>query len=482
MDASTGGRAPGESKFTPELCRVDAVNPPGTVLSFPMVNFDRFLFAFTVGSHILLVSVSIGLSLLVCVLEFLFARTGDKYYGALARRLVRPFVISFGVGTASGIVMAVELVNLFPKFMTLVSETGVIGIFYVEVFAFFVETIFLVVYVYFGHEFQRRYARWWLTVPIAVGTMLSAVLITMVNSWMNTPNGFDLAGFVATGTVTGVNPWAPFLTTSTGYEIFQVVTAVPLVGIMLIGGYFALRQLRTSDPEERTLFRKGFRITIVFALVLVALTILAGILEIEGLYTYQPLKYAAIELNPNPGTGLPVTLFGWLSGTSIVGGLQIPGLQGALAHGAYLPGLSQCPSSEWPPLIIHDLFDTMVLGGVFIGLFLIAFAALWVARRRPFENRYLVYGFGFFSILTAIVMELGWATDEIGRQPWIVYNVMTVAHAANYSSALLVPGMVIIAFYFLLVPLTFYFMIRVFNGRPLELDLKGPPAGHDANY
>jgi len=451
-------------------------------VSFPIVNFDRFLFAFTIASHILLVSVSIGLAILISVVEFLSARTSDKYYRALARRLIRPFVISFGVGTASGIVMAIELVNLFPGFMTLVSKTGVIAIFYVEVFAFFVETVLLVVYAYYADSFRGKYTRWALTLPIVVGTVLSAVLITMVNAWMNTPNGFNTAAFVATGVVSGVNPWAPFLTVSTGYEVLQVVTAVPLTGMMLIGGYFAYRYLVAPGTEERTLFLKGLRITVVASVVLVALSVLAGVLEIEGLYQYQPLKYAAIELNPTPGTNLPITVFGSLSGTSIVGGFQVPGLQGMITHHVMLPGLSQYPSSEWPPLLIHTTFDIMVLGGVLLGLFLFAYVALWAAHRRPFDNKFLAYGFVGFSFLTALVMEFGWATDEIGRQPWIVYNVMTVNQAANYSTALIVPGIVIVVFYLLLVPLTFYFMVRVFNGRPLDLDLKGPPVGNDANY
>jgi cytochrome bd ubiquinol oxidase subunit I len=447
-----------------------------------MVNFDRFLFAFTIASHILLVSVSIGLALLISVVELLSARTSDKYYAALARRLVRPFVVSFGVGTASGIVMAVELVNLFPGFMTLVSKTGVIAIFYVEIFAFFLETIFLVVYVYYGKGFRGRYTRWALTLPIAVGTLLSAVLIVMVNAWMNTPNGFNIGAYVATGAVTGVNPWAPFLTPSTGYEVLHVLAAVPLTGMMLIGGYFAYRYVRAAGSDERTLFLKGLRIAIAASVVLVILAVLSGVLEIEGLYQYQPLKYAAIELNPTPGTNLPVTLFGSVSGQSVVGGFQIPGLQGLITHHVNLPGLSQYPSSEWPPLIIHDTFDVMVIAGAVLGLFLFVFALLWALGRRPYENRYLAYGVGAFSIVTALVMELGWATDEIGRQPWIVYNVMTVNQAANYSTALLVPGLVIVAFYLFLVPFTFYFMVRVFNGRPLEIDLKGPEVGRDVNY
>ncbi len=452
-------------------------------MGIPIVEFDRFLFAFTIASHILIVSASIGLAIVLSACEFLFARYRDPYYRGLARKLTRPFVISFGVGTASGIVMAVELVNLFPKFMTLVSETGVISIFYVEVFAFFVETVFVVVYVYFGGAFQGRYARWGLTVPIVIGTLLSAVLITMVNAWMNTPNGFDLAQYAATGAVVGVKPWAPFLTASSGYEVFQVVTAVPLTGLMLVGGYFAYRYRRGGSGAERTLFLKGLRITTALGLVLVVLAIVAGVLEIEGLYTYQPLKYAAIELNPNPGTNLPVTLFGTVSGGQVVDGLQLPGLQGLLTHHTLLPGLSQCSVAyPCPPLIVHDTFDVMVLGGVLVGLFLIAFAGLWALKRRPYDRRGWVYGFLGASLLITVVMELGWATDEIGRQPWIVYNVLKVSQAANTSSALIVPGLVIVAFYLVLVPVTFYFMVRVFDARPVDLDLEEAPGGKDVNY
>jgi len=451
-------------------------------LSAGIANFDRFLFAFTIGSHILLVSLSIGLSILISALEFLAARSPDKYYSSLARRLVRPLVISFGVGTGSGIVMAVELVNLFPKFMTLVSNTGVIAIFYVEIFAFFLETIFLVIYVYRGNAFRGRFTRWALTLPIMVGTLLSAVLIVMVNAWMNTPNGFDKATYISTGAVTNVNPWAPFLTTSTGYEVMHVVTTVPLTGLMLIGGYFAYRYLHASGVEERTLFLRGLRVAAFASLAFVVLAIISGALEIDGLYKYQPLKYAAIELDPNPGNNLPLTLFGSLSGQSIVAGFQIPGLQSILTGHANLPGLSQYPSSLWPPLIVHTTFDVMVIGGGLLGLFVLVYVGLWSIGRRPYDRPWMTYLYAVFSFLTLIVMELGWATDEIGRQPWIVYNVLTVNAAANYSDALLVPGLIIVAFYLLLVPFTIYFMVRVFNGRSMEIEPAGAPEGTDVNY
>jgi len=454
-----------------------------------IVDFDRLLFAFTVGSHILLVSLSIGMAIMICLSEFLFARTKDKYYGALVRRLIRPFVVSFGIGTASGIVMAVELVNLFPRFMTLVSSTGVIAIFYVEIFAFFVETIFLVVYVYYGNTFKGQYTRWVLTLPIMVGTMLSAVLIVMVNAWMNTPNGFDIGAYVASGTgangfqISGVSPWAPFLTASTGYEVFHVVAGVPLTGIMLLGGFFAYRYVRSENADEKALFLNALRLAVALSLAFVVLTIIAGALEIDGMWQYQPLKYAAIELNPQPGSNLPWTLFGTVSGTSVVGGFEIPGLQGILEGGKMMPGLSQYPQAEWPPLIIHETFDVMIIGGALLGLFVLAYAGLWALKRKPYDRPILAYLFVAFSALTATVMELGWATDEIGRQPWIVYNVLTVANAANYSTNLYAPGIAIIAAYLVLVPFTFWFMARVFRGKPIAVDLEGPAAGgHDVNY
>ena len=164
-----------------------------------MLSFVRFLFAFTIGSHILLVSTSISLSILISAAEFISIRRGDKVYEALARKLTKVFVMSFGVGTASGIVMAVELVTLFPTFMTLVAQTGVIILFYAEMFAFFLEILALVLYVYYWDSFRNRYVHWAASIFVIAGTLLSAVLITMVNAWMNTPNGFDTATFISSG-------------------------------------------------------------------------------------------------------------------------------------------------------------------------------------------------------------------------------------------------------------------------------------------
>jgi len=435
-----------------------------------MVSFVRFLFAFTIGSHILLVSTSISLSILISAAEFTSIRRGDRVYEALARKLTKVFVISFGVGTASGVVMAVELVTLFPTFMTLVSQTGVIILLYTEMFAFFLEILALVLYVYYWDSFRNRYAHWTASIFVITGTLLSAVLITMVNAWMNTPNGFDITAFKSSGLVSGVQPWVVFHTPSTVTEVFHVLPTTVLAGSTIIGSFFAYWFLRSRDAGEKAMFGKALKILGAMGVVMIMLAAVTGANEIAGLLTAQPLKFAALEANPINGTNLPEKLFGGVvSGTppTFAGGIIIPGAQSLLAQFetgiATLPGLSQYATSIWPPLLVHTTFDAMVVGGMALGAFFFLYLVALLLKRRPYESKFFLYLQVPAAIIAALVYLLGWATDEIGRQPWIVYNVMTVYQAANSSTALFVPGIFIMLFYALILPASLYFYARVFR-------------------
>ena len=434
-----------------------------------MVTFDRFLFAFTIASHIILVSSSIGLIIIITIAQLISIRRKDKNYSELAHRLTKVFTISFGVGTASGIVMAVELTSLFPGFMTLVTETGTIGLFYAEIFAFFLETICLVLYVYYAAAFKNQYAHWFVGVLIAVGTIMSAVLITMVNAWMNTPDGFNLAAYVATGTVTDVNPWAAFTTSSAFPEILHVLATTVFTGMMLTGAYFAYRYLRYRDPQERAVLSGGLRITWATSVVTLILAGISGSNEMATLLQLQPLKYAVLDANTAPGTSLPERVFGTITNGQFSGGMTIPGLQGFLASFetgiTTLPGMSQFPSSVWPPTIIHDTFDLMVFGAFLAAGFLVMWILGILLKKVHIESRLFLVLQIIAGTGSLIVYELGWVTAELGRQPWIVYNVLLVSSAANDSTALLIPGLFIIAFYIILVPTTFYFFTRVFHSK-----------------
>jgi cytochrome bd ubiquinol oxidase subunit I len=440
-----------------------------------MVSFVRFLFAFTIGSHILLVSTSVALAIVISVAEFLSIRAHDDVYGALARRLAKVFVISFGVGTASGIVMAVELIALFPTFMTLVASTGAMVLFYSEVSAFFLEVLALVLYVYYWNRFKGRYAHWLVSLFIVGGTLASAVFITMVNAWMNTPTGFDTATFISSGfkTISGVQPYAAFLTSSTVPQVFHVLVTTLMAGSMIVGSYFAYWYIKSHNGAERTMCSRALKIIGAVAIITIILSGISGSEQMGNLLVNQPLKYAALDGNPIPGTDLPDRFFGSVVGSNYVGGFSVPGMQSLLAQFetgvTTLPGLSQFPSSEWPPLFVNITFDLMAAGGVLLGLFFLVYFLSLLTRRKPYESRRFLLLWIPATIVAVLVYQLGWATDEVGRQPWIVYNVMTVTQAANTSESLLVPGAAIIAFYFLVIPASFYLYARVFRGaKPTE--------------
>jgi len=437
-----------------------------------MASFVRFLFAFTIGSHILLVSISISLSILISAAEFISIRRGDKVYEALARKLTKVFVISFGVGTASGIVMAVELVTLFPTFMTLVAQTGVIILLYSEMFAFFLEILALVLYVYYWDSFRNRYVHWAASIFVIAGTLLSAVLITMVNAWMNTPNGFNMEAYINGGfkTVSGVQPWAVFLTPSTVAEVFHVLPTTVLAGSTIIGSFFAYWFLRSRDAGDKAMSGKALKILGVIGIVTILLSVITGAGEISTLLTAQHLKFAALEANPVPGTNLPEKLFGGVvsgSPPTFAGGIIIPGAQSFLAKLetgiTTLPGLSSYSASIWPPLLVHATFDTMVIGGMALGAFFLLYLVALLLKKRPYESKFFLYLQIPAAIVAVLVYLLGWATDEIGRQPWIVYNVMKVDQAANLSTSLFVPGILIMLFYVLILPASFYFYARIYR-------------------
>ena len=434
-----------------------------------MLSFVRFLFAFTIGSHILLVSASIALAVLISVAEFISIRRHDQVYEALARRLAKVFVIAFAVGTASGIVMAVELVALFPSFMTLVASTGAMVLLYAEVSAFFLEVLALVLYVYYWNAFKGRYTHWILSLFVLTGTLGSAVFITMVNAWMNTPAGFDISTYLSSGsaTVTGVQPFVAFLTASTADQIFHVLVTTIFAGSMLIAAYFANWFVKSRNAEDRAMYSRALKILGAIAVITIIASGLTGSKEMGNLLVNQPLKYAALDGNPVPGTNLPDRFFGHVVGDSYVGGFSFPGLQSFLAQFetgiTQLPGLSQFPPSEWPPLFVNTLFNLMAAGGVALGIFFLVYFIALITKRRPYESRRVLYLWIPAAAVAMIVYELGWATEEVGRQPWIVYNVMIVTQAANTSDALLVPGIFVIAFYLLIIPAPLYLYARVFR-------------------
>ncbi|MGC8538133.1 MAG: cytochrome ubiquinol oxidase subunit I [Candidatus Micrarchaeia archaeon] len=441
----------------------------------PITVYDRFTMGFSLGVHIILATIGIALPVIIAAAEFIYLKYHDKHYDILASRLTIALAVLFAVGTASGTLVAVNLLVLWPKFMQLVGNVAILP-FFTEVFAFFGEAILLGVYLYSRHKIKNDYAKLAIIISIGFFAALSGVLITMINAFMNTPVGFNIAAYISSGTITGVNPVAVFNTPSTGIEVFHVISTSYLAGTSIFFAYFSIMLLKTKDKKKHDYYKKAVKLTFAIIFVATILSIVSGLLSIPMLLHLQPEKYAALELDLVSQSHAPEVIFGIYSAStnSIVGGISVPNLQSILANGTastVVPGLNQFPRSTWPPLFIHDLFDLMVLVGFGLGFFCLAVLLLALLKKHVFENRMMLWLFVAFSAFALILLESGWVVDEVGRQPWIVYNVMTVQQAANQSASIVPLAIGIIIVYIVILPATAYVLKKIFDSRPLEKEL-----------
>jgi len=456
---------------------------------FNPILLDRVTMGFSLAVHVFLVAFGISLPIVIGASEFIGIKYNDKYYIALAKRLTTALLIFFAIGTASGTVVALELLLLWPKFMALVGSVDILPL-YIEVFAFFTEAIFLATYAYSWSKIKNQFYHFLLIIPVILGSVGSGILITLLNSFMNTPAGFNISEYLASGTITNVNPIQALFPPSAFYEDSHAVSGTVLAGLMMALAYFVYKQYRSSG-EARNYYKKASKLILGIVSVFVVFVIYTGIYSIEELYYIQPEKYAAFEGNLAPAAHAAEMLFGFFVNGKWIDYISIPNLQSILATGSpsgVVPGLSQFPAYTWPPLMVHDMFDLMVLLGFLLGIYLLLadiFLVLGKYRGRfatvpllgkiskidMWGSKWATIAAVCFGALGPILMELGWVMEELGRQPWIIYGVMLVSQAGNPSPSIFPIMVLIIAFYAIIVPFTIIYIIRHFKSRPVEEEL-----------
>ncbi len=438
-----------------------------------VVIFDRALMGFSLGVHIFIVTFGMALPLAIFIAELAAAKWGDKDYAVLAKRLSTALIVLFAVGTASGTVVALELTFLWPKFIALVGQVAVLPL-VAEVFAFFTEAIFLSAYIYFRDRTTGKYTPAMLMLLVTIAAALSGAFITMINAFMNTPVGFNIPAYLQSGVITGVNPLAVFNSPSSAVEVVHVLCTTYLAGAFMLLGYFIFRFIRTNDKRLKAYYKKAMKVAFPIIAITIYLIVITGTVSLLQLITQQPEKYAAIEADLVPQSHAPEYIGGFLANNTLVDYIAIPNLQSILATGSAngtVPGLSSYPRSTWPPLFIHDIFDLLVFFGFAIGIFILFVMVLMALKKDPLANRTIGWLLILCSVIVVFLLEGGWVMAEVGRQPWIVYNVMTVEQAANYSSTIVPIALLFMAFYILIVPFTFLVLKRVFDNKPLKNEL-----------
>lgn len=382
----------------------------------------RLQMTVSLAFHMIFAAIGIGLPLLLVIVEGLYLRTGQPHYKELAKKWAKVTGLLFAVGAVSGTALSVELGLLWPKYMELLG--AVVGhIFGLEGYAFFIEAIFIGLYLYGWDKLSPR-AHWWCGVVIAFSGMLSGVLVLGVNAWMQQPVGFTLVG----DQVTVSDPIAIFRQPLWFFMAWHSTLACYVSVAFAVAGWYAWRALRgRRDAYTRTAIIAAMAVGAVTAFV----QPLSGDLLAKYVFKTQPAKFAAMEGQFQTETYAPLRIGGWPDEESQTTkyAVEIPGGLSFLATGdpaAEVPGLDQVPPENWPPLhITHVSFQVMVgAGTVLMGLSAWFWIAWWRKRAALLENKWLMRALVIGAPLGFIGLEAGWFVTEVGRQPWIIHGVM----------------------------------------------------------
>lgn len=385
--------------------------------------------------HIIFSVLGVGLPLLMCISEGLALHRRDATWMALTRRWARASAILFAIGAVSGTILSFELGLLWPTYTKFAG--AVVGLpFALEGFAFFLEAIFLGLYLY-GWNRLSPLAHWLCSFPIWISGLLSSWFIVTTNSWMNSPTGFQIHN----GKVTGIDPWAAMFNPSTPYETVHMILSCYVATGLGVAAVYALAMLRGHRDAYN---RKALTLAMAMAVVATPLQFISGDFNARFLVDSQPAKLAAMEGVFHTETGAPLRVGGLADPATgqVYYALEIPNGLSLLARGnpnATIQGLDTFAPQNRPEAIaaIHLSFDGMVGSGSFGILVSVVFWALffWKKRRVP-ENKLLLAGIFLSGPLAFLAVELGWMVTELGRQPWVIYGYLRTKDAVTTSPGL----------------------------------------------
>jgi cytochrome d ubiquinol oxidase subunit I len=403
--------------------------------------------AISLGFHILFAVAGMAMPLLMCIAEAIWLRTRDPVYLELTRRWMRGTAILFAVGAVSGTVLSFELGLLWPAFM---AHAGpVIGMpFSLEGFAFFLEAIFLGIYLYGWDRVPER-VHWVAGAIVAVSGVASGIFVVTANAWMNSPTGFQIVD----GRFVNVDPIAAMLNPASLQQTLHMTIAAYLsVGIAVAAIHAFMLLRHPGHPFHRAAYSIALPVAAVTAL----LQPLSGDLSARHLARHQPVKLAAAEGQWETERRAPLRIGGIPDerAETTRWAIEIPGGLSFLAHhdwNAEVRGLKEVPREDRPPVVIvHAAFQVMVGCGVALAAVGLTGLVLAARRRRWPESKWYLRLVVACGPLGLLALEAGWTVTEVGRQPWIIQGVMRTRDAVTPMPGLIVPLVTISAVYLFL--------------------------------
>ncbi|KOP82642.1 cytochrome ubiquinol oxidase subunit I [Cytobacillus solani] len=392
------------------------------------VFFSRVLTEMTLSFHIIYATIGVGIPLMIMMAQWVGIKKHDEHYILLARRWTRGYVITVAVGVVTGTAIGLQLSLLWPNFMELAGNVIALPLF-METFAFFFEAIFLGIYLYTWDRFENQKKHLLLLIPVALGASFSAIFITIVNAFMNAPQGFDIID----GHLVNIKPLLAMFNPAMPTKVAHVLVSAYMTSAFVLASIAAFRLLKGSNHIYH---KKALFFTMKVGLIFTIATVIIGDFSGKYLAEYQPEKLAAAEWHFESEGKAPLILYGILEDGEVKYAFKIPFALSILAHGnpnSEVIGLNDFQKDETPPLYIHYLFDAMITIGMLMLVLSITYIVglwkKWTYVRSKWYRLLIVIG-GPLSILA---IEAGWWLDEVGRQPWVLRGILKTKDAATSS-------------------------------------------------
>lgn len=440
-------------------------------MDFDPVFLSRLQFAWVIGWHILLPAFTVGLASFIAVMEGMYLWRSDAVYSRVSTFWIRIFSVSFGMGVVSGIIMPFQFGTNWSRYADATANVLAPLFAYEGLTAFFLEAAFLGVLL-FGRKLVPKPLYFFASLMVAFGTLLSSFWILAVNSWMQTPAGYEIVDgrfFPVDWSAIIVNPSFP-------YRLAHTVTGFYVTTALIVAGVGAYTIRRAKAPAEG---RVMLSMALWLLTALVPLQIVIG--DLHGLNTlkYQPAKLAAMEGLWDTQSGAPFTLFALPDQAGEKNGFEIsiPYVAGLyLTHSLTetVQGLKDFPADQRPPVaVVFFAFRIMVACG--LTMLALVLASLWLRwRDRLFETPWFLKAAYVTAPLGLVAVIAGWTTTEVGRQPWTVYGLLRTSDSVTPSltgTDVLISFMAYMLVYLIMYPAGLLVMSRMIRKGP------GDPSG-----
>jgi cytochrome bd ubiquinol oxidase subunit I len=433
----------------------------------------RIQFAFTVGFHYIYPPISIGLGVLLVIMEGMYIKTKNKLYENITRFWIKIFALVFAMGVATGIVMEFEFGTNWATYSRFVGDVFGSALAAEGVFAFFLESGFLAILV-FGWNRVSSKMHFFSTIMVSFGSMLSAVWIIVANSWQQTPAGYHIVNSTGVYRAEIVDFWAMVFNPSSMDRLFHSLSGAWLTGAFFVISVSAFYILKNRHLDFA---KKSMKIALALAIFASLFQLFTGHHSASKLSETQPAKLAAFEghFNTSPA---PLYLFGWVNeqAQKVNVGIAIPGFLSYLVYGDSqrpLTGLNDFKPEDRPPVnIVFQSYHLMVA----IGFLLIAISIISLLLLRKeylFKNKLFLKILVVSVLLPQLANQLGWISAEVGRQPWIVYGLLRTKDALSKavgSGEVIFSLILFTLIYILLFILFIYLLDRKIKHGPDEIE------------